>query len=330
LTNEGITFSELVIEHWLPSLHCDVREGRLKEATAIKNEWYYRKHIAPTLGHLIVSEIGSDDIRKLHRAKRDSGLHWRSVKRIHEIVRMAMRFAVDQGYAHLIPADFSYPQPQRNAAIVSTWSPEQLRRFLTEVPEVRADPMYPAFVLICSTGIRRGEVLGLWWSDVDLDGGTVTIRRQVTMGQGRNPGVRITPTRTRRPRTIMLDPFSLEVLLKHRDRCDSKWLFRNPNADKPYQSAKRSSEAWVPDSFTERFHRLAKVAELPQIRLHDLRHSYAIAGLRAGVDPRIMAARLGHASVSTTMDLYTESGSMEQDAALRVASLILEAPKSIE
>ena len=142
--------------------------------------------------------------------------------------------------------------------------------------------------------------------------------------------MRITPTRTRRPRTIMLDPSSLDVLLKHRDRCDSKWLFRNPNADKPYQSAKRSSEAWVPDSFTERFHRLAKVAELPQIRLHDLRHSYAIAGPRAGVDPRIMAARLGHASVSTTMDLYTESGSMEQDAALRVASLILEAPKSIE
>jgi integrase len=182
--------------------------------------------------------------------------------------------------------------------------------------------MYPAFVLICSTGMRRGEVLGLWWSDVDLDLGTVTIRRQVTMGKGRDPGVTITPTRTGRPRTIMLDPFSNGVLLGHKKRCDTKWLFRNPNADKPYQSAKRSSEAWVPDSFTERFHRLTRVAELPPIRLHDLRHSYAIAGLQAGVHPRIMAARLGHASVSTTLDLYSATGSMDQDAVVRVASLI--------
>jgi integrase len=330
LTNERITFSKLVVKYWLPSLHRDVRDGRLKEATAIKNEWYYNKHVAPTLGHLLVDEIGSDDIRELHEAKRDSGLHWRSIKRIHEVVRMAMRFAVDQGYARLIPADFSYPQPQRNAAVMNIWNPEQLHRFLTEIPEIQADPIYPALVLICSTGMRRGEVLGLWWSDIDLDADTVTIQRQVTMAQGRKPGVRITPTRTGRPRTIILDPFTKEVLLRHREHCDSKWLFRNPNADKPYQSAKRSSEAWVPDSFTERFHRLAKVARLPQIRLHDLRHSYAMAGLRAGVDPRIMAARLGHASVSTTMDLYTASGSMDPSAVVRVANLIFERPQSVE
>jgi ribosomal protein S19E (S16A) len=129
MTSEKLTLSQLVIERWLPSLHRDVRDGRLKEATLVKNEWYYSKHIAPTLGHLLVSEIGSDDIRKLYQAKRDAGLHWRSVKRIHEIVRMAMRFAVDQGYAHHIPADFSYPQPQRNAAVMSIWNPDQLRRF---------------------------------------------------------------------------------------------------------------------------------------------------------------------------------------------------------
>jgi integrase len=326
LTNEKITLSELVFEHWLPSLNRDIRVGRLKEATVVKNEWYYRKHIAPTLGHLLVGEIDSDEIRKLHRAKRDSGLHWRSVKRIHEIVRMVMRFAVDRGYTLLVPADFSYPQPQRNAAVMSIWKPEQLRRFLNEVPEVRADPVYPAFVLICSTGMRRGEVLGLWWSDVDLDLGTVTIQRQVTMGQGRDPGVRITPTRSGRPRTIMLDPFSNGVLLAYKGRCETKWLFRNPNADKPYQSAKRTSEAWVPDSLTQRFHRLTRVAGLPPIRLHDLRHSYAIAALNSGVPPRIMAARLGHASVSTTMDLYSTPESMDQVAVVRVASLIFGAP----
>jgi integrase len=208
---------------------------------------------------------------------------------------------------------------------MSLWNSEQLRWFLTEVPEVRADPVYPAFVLICTTGMRRGEVLGLWWSDVELDLGTVTIQRQVTMGQGRDPGVRVTPTRTGRSRTIMLDPFSIGILREHKKRCNTKWLFRNPNADAPYNSAKRTSEAWIPDSFTERFHRLTKVAELPPIRLHDLRHSYAMAGLKAGVHPALMAARLGHASVSTVMDLYSSAtGLMDQDAVIQVASLIFE------
>jgi hypothetical protein len=65
MRTEKLTLSQLVIERWLPSLHRDVRDGQLKEATLVKNEWYYSKHIAPTLGHLLVSEIGSDDVRKL-------------------------------------------------------------------------------------------------------------------------------------------------------------------------------------------------------------------------------------------------------------------------
>jgi hypothetical protein len=86
VASEKLTLSELIIEHWVPSLYHDVREGRLKEATVVKNEWYYRKHIAPALGHLPIGEIGSDNVRRLYKAKRDSGLHWRSVKRIHEII----------------------------------------------------------------------------------------------------------------------------------------------------------------------------------------------------------------------------------------------------
>jgi integrase len=320
-------FSELANEHWIPHLR---QEGRVRESTIINNEQVLRNHLLPAIGTKLINKISDSDLSAIYSAKRAQGLHWRTVKRVHEVARMAFRYAVEKGYTDYIPANFSWPTSNIFASTMQTWSPEQIRHFLFEVPEVQADPLYPAFVLVCSTGMRKGELLGLYWSDIDFNLGTVTIQRQAVNSRNRE-GVKLQPTKTGKSRTITLDPFTIEVLRRHKVTATTELVFRNPNADILYGAAKRKSEFVIPDSLTKRFHRLTRVARLPQIRFHDLRHSYITAGLKAGTHPKLMASRAGHDKVSTTMDLYTHvTTGMDREAAHQIADLLFVEEDEIE
>lgn len=177
------------------------------------------------------------------------------------------------------------------------WSTDQLRTF---VEHVRSDPYAGLWLLVCTTGLRRSELAGLRRRDVDLDGARITAAdtRVVVAGRAEDSDGKSDDSR----RTLALDPVTVGGLRRYLDQWD-RWkcefehngqhLFCHPDG-----------RAVHPDTITDWFSRLSWEAGLPPIRLHDIRHSYATAALRAGVPVKVVSERLGHASVSFTQDTY--------------------------
>ena len=181
-----------------------------------------------------------------------------------------------------------------------------------------------AFVLLATTGMRRGEVLGLRWEDVDLDGRALSIVQTLTTVQ-RAHAHRSTEDRQE----------STPRLARHRDVRRAQGASQAPTrgADSPQATRGRTTGDLVftdelggpsiPIGFSKSFDRIVRDAELPRIRLHDLRHSYATLALKAGVHPKVVSERLGHSTIAITLDLYSHvAQGLDADAAELIASRI--------
>lgn len=232
--------------------------------------------------------------------------------------------------ARAVKAPAAGPSPMR------VWTPEQTRTFLERVDGER---LAAAFWLLATTGMRRGEALGLRWGDVDLDAGKVSVRQTV----GRPAGV-VTigePKSERSRRTISIDPVTVARLRRHRTaqleerlawgsayRAELDLVFcREDGSPVNPESLGRIMRAFS----VELKDKAGNVTRpgLPLIRVHDLRHGYATAALRARVNPRTVADRLGHSRVNVTLDTYSHVlPEVEEAEAIRVAQIIVGGPGS--
>jgi integrase len=200
------------------------------------------------------------------------------------------------------------------------WSPEQLRAFLQHV---RTDPLYAAWLLLATTGMRRGEVAGLRWTDVDLDAGRVSPRRpRVVVNY---EFVVSEPKTAMGRRSLALDPATVAALREHRTRQLEQRLAVGPRwQDSGLLFTWPDGRPIHPERFTRWFEQYARAAGVPKIRLHDVRHSYATAALAAGVPAKVVSERLGHANIAITMDTYSHVlPGLDAEAAGTVARLIL-------
>jgi integrase len=200
------------------------------------------------------------------------------------------------------------------------WSPEQLRAFLEKV---RGDPLYAAWLLLATTGMRRGEVAGLRWVDVGLDAGRVSPRRPRVVV---NYEVVVSEPKTAKGRrSLALDPATAAALREHRTRQLQQRLAVGPRwQDSGLVFTWPDGRAIHPERFSSWFEQHARAAGLPKIRLHDVRHSYATAALAAGVPAKVVSERLGHANIAITMDTYSHVlPGLDSQAAGTVARLIL-------
>ena len=204
---------------------------------------------------------------------------------------------------------------------MQVWTPEQLRAFLAHA---RQDRLYALWLLVATTGMRRAELAGLRWIDVDLDAARLSPRRPRVVV---NYVVHESEPKTRMgKRSLALDQATVAALVEHKARqeqeradvgsawMDSGLVFTRPDGSPIH-----------PDLITAWFRRLARAAGLPPIRLHDVRHSYATAALAAGVPAKVVSERLGHATIAITLDVYSHViPGMDAQAANAVASLILD------
>jgi len=200
-------------------------------------------------------------------------------------------------------------------------SPDELEKFL----DVHAGHrLYALFHLIAVAGLRRGEALGLAWDSADLDLRVLRVRQQLLDSPG---GPTFGPPKTRSgERAVPLDAATVEVLREHREQQDKE------------AEAAKAAGVWTPsglvftredgrclrpDAISHEFQRMIATAELPAIRLHDLRHTSASLALAAGVPMKVVSARLGHSSLTITADLYTHvSPAVAFDAADRIGGLV--------
>ncbi len=180
-----------------------------------------------------------------------------------------------------------------------TWDSDQLVQFFEHVTD---DRFFAPYVLAATTGMRRGEVLGLRWSDVDIDANQLAVR-QTVMTVSYQPVI-TTPKTKRSRRVVYLDDHTVDVLRSHRRRQVDERKAAGPAWSDEHDLVFRDDLGDVvnPDWFSREFARQVKASGLGRIRFHDLRHSYATLALKAGVHPKVVSERLGHATVGITLD----------------------------
>lgn len=200
------------------------------------------------------------------------------------------------------------------------WGADQLRAFLAQV---RADRLYAAWYVACTTGMRRAEVLGLRWADVDLDAERLTVAQTATLVAGK---IVFGPPKTEGSgRTMSVDPATIAVLRAHRKRqAEERLTWGSDYGGRDLLFAMENGDPINPETFSDMFGRHARVAGLPPIRVHDVRHSYATAALEAGIPAKVVSERLGHSGIAITLDRYSHvRPKLDEEAAETVANLIL-------
>jgi len=252
---------------------------------------------------------------------RSAGLEPKTVRNVHVMLHAALANAVNWRYVvENVATHVKPPKVRRRKPTV--WTPSQLRIFLTFV---RRDRFYSLYLLAATTGLRRGELCGLRWPAVDLDAGTLSVEpdtRVVVNGEAQDSDGKTDNT----PRMLALDPATVAALREWLAHQISERIF----FDRDYQRTDRvftweNGRPVHPDVIRQRFNRLSDRAGLPHIRLHDMRHSYATAALKAGIHLKIVSARLGHASETFTASVYQHAlPGMDREAAGTIAALFLD------
>lgn len=256
------------------------------------------------LGHLKLAAITTVVLQRAIRAMQDEGLQNSTIAGEYAIVRNALK----QAYIwSLIPRDptigVSIPRIDHSSAVA--WTREQANAFLAAAA---ADEVYhPFFVLALHTGMRRGELLGLRWSEVDLEAGTIKIVRTLVPNvTGAGGGMIESQPKTRRSyRTVPIAPDAVALLRAHRDRQQFWRQASRAWQDLDLVLSNRDGLHLDPHLPGRRINTYARIAGVPRLRVHDLRHTAASLMLQAGEHPRVVSDRLGHASVAFTLDLYT-------------------------
>ena len=226
---------------------------------------------------------------------------------IHQVLHRALNDAAREGLVIRNVATLVTP-PRRSTTERATWSAAQLRQFLLSV---QGEYDY-------------ASVCGLQWKDFDASTERLLIRRSLSVVSG--VVVMGAPKTSRSRRPLSLDPATVEALRRHRVRQATRRLKLPPDVTEQHDMIFSAPGGGLiqPSAVFQRFQRLRRYAELPYIRLHDLRHTYATLALEAGVHPKIVSERLGHAGITITLDLYAHVlPSIEKSAALQVSALFV-------
>jgi integrase len=316
--------SDVTTGQYLATWHADIsRGGSIRPTTAKAYDVAIRVHIVPRLGRVPLRLLSRSLIKEMYadlqirgRARPPAGgLSPKAIHNIHLTFHRALDDAVEDGLIPTNPSNRAH-RMGHSLPTVRCWSPSELHRFLVAV---EGEPDYPLWRLAANTGMRRGELLGLRWSDLDLDRGQVSVQRQlVRNGDSVEFGH---PKTAAGRRTVCIDSATAEVLAAHR-RQQSEGR-RQSEGFTQLVFCRADGQPRDPDAVTHQFIERAIRAGLPRIRLHDLRHTHASIALQAEINPKVVQERLGHASVKVTLDTYTHVlPPMHRAAASRIAALV--------
>jgi integrase len=314
-----LTVAVFLRDQWLLAL-----TGQVRPTTLHSYRSNLERYVLPRIGQLPLQRLTPAHLNTLYGALLAAGgrdgqpLSARTVQAIHMTVRKALGDAARWGLVvRNVAALASPPKPRR--AEMRTWTAAELRAFLEHVQDERLAALW---MLAASTGMRRGEMLGLRWVDVDLDRGRVAVRQTLVIA-GRQVVIS-EPKTSRSRRSIALDPRSVAALRSWRAAQAAERLAWGAGwTDSGLVFTREDGMPIHPEWLSDAFEWRIKTAGLPRIRLHDLRHTHASLGLAAGVPIKVMSERLGHTSSSFTADAYQHvTPGLEEEAAATVARLV--------
>ena len=319
----------MLLSEWLNKwineyITCYVRPNTLFSYTAMINN-----QINPYLGNRPLSALTTQEIQKFYNTIKKNGrvksdkkhgmeLADSMVRKVHMMLHETLDIAVKQRLIVNNPTNGT-KLPKNNYAPKQILNDEQLDKFI-EV--IKIDKRWCDFFYTeITTGLRKGEICGLKWEDFDENRGTLKIQRSI--GKTINGVMLIGETKTETgSREILLPPSTAELLCRRKTNINSEWIFPNlRNAEEPMN----------PQCAYQRLKTLLKKAELPSIRFHDLRHTFATHVIAGGVDAKTLSGILGHANASFTLDNYTHvTTDMQKNAARIVGNFMDEIIGGVE
>jgi integrase len=310
--DRGFVFEagSLTLEDYLTRWLKDSVKDTVRRSTFVQYVSIVNRHIVPALGRLKLKALTPAHARSLYREKLDSGLSPRTVQYVHVTLHKALKQAVMDGLILRNVAD-AVKAPQAHKKEVKPLTPAEVAALLSAASGDRLEALYVAAV---HTGLRRGELLGLKWTDVDLDTGTLSVQRSLDKDGTLNP-----PKRKNSRRTVKLTGQAMEALKGHRARQNEERLrLGSLWEDCGLVFPNRAGKPMNADNLYHRdFKPLLEKAGLSDFTFHSLRHTCATLLLSKNVNPKIVQEILGHASISQTMDTYSHVLPNMQDQAAR-------------
>jgi integrase len=279
-------------------------------------------HVIPTLGRTRLAKLSPPEIQTLYATKLEKGLSSTTVLLIHNVLHRALKQAVRWNLIVRNPTEFVDP-PQEATREYKTWDKQQLAAFLAASDK---HVWFALWRLAALTGMRRGEVLGLMWSDLDFERGLLSVKRTLSRGVGGAYSLG-TPKTAHGRRSLVLPKSVLDSLHKHRRmQLEERLAMGETYQDNNFVFASAIGEPLHPNTIGYNFSKIIAAANLPRIRFHDLRHTSATLMLLNGEHPKIVQERLGHADVSITLNRYSHvTMSMQKEAADRLDALLRDA-----
>ncbi|MBQ7137715.1 MAG: tyrosine-type recombinase/integrase [Clostridia bacterium] len=294
--------------------------GGVKPRTVDSYKSTVKHQIKPAMGAIRLDSLNAHTIQGFYNSLGDR-LSAKTVKNTHGILHKALQQAVANGYIRFNPADACIiPRAVRKE--LHPLDESQISTFLQAIRGHRFEAL---FTITLFTGMREGEVLGLTWDAVDLDKGTLHINKQLQKERGGGGAYSLVPTKNSKGRCITLAPFVL-ALMKEVRRQQLRWRLQNARCwDNPMNLVFTDELGGhlMPHTVYHRFKAIVEAMGCPDVRFHDLRHSYAVAAIRAGDDVKTVQENLGHATASFTLDIYGHvTEQMKQASASRMEQFI--------
>jgi len=344
---DKLTLGEYLLEHWLPSI-----EESVRATTLVSYRAHVERHIVPLLGAVPLRKLSPTAINAFNAALRSQPRKPRTPRRgakakapeagsattdaqadtapprplsegtrrhVYVTLVTSLNAAVAQGLLAVNPTTRSTAPQRHDTRELHTWSDQELRAFLEATREER---LHALWRLLAMTGMRRGEALGLKWPDVDFEGARVSIQRSRVLA-GTQVLEHPPKTRTGR-RAVPLDAVTLAALKAWKARQAAERLAWGPAwSDGGWVFTREDGEPLHPGFVTKRFREVVAATTVPHIRLHDLRHTCATLLLAAGVHAKVVQERLGHATISQTLDIYSHTTpSLHVGAAEQLAAIV--------
>ena len=304
---------------WMDEWFENVAKIKVRPSSHQTYKGYIDNHIKPNIGNIPLERLTTMDLQKFYRKllakgrverieskEQPKGLSAKTVRNINQVISSAMDLAVAQKIIPANPAN-ACELPKVEHQEMQTIPAEQLQAFLTEA---RATGIYEMYYIELATGLRRGELLGLKWSDIDWKNGVIKVHRQVARVNGE---IVEAPLKTKNSyRAVSISPQAIEVLREQKRKTNDTYVFPSPNGG-PIS----------PDSVNNMLKRVLERAGIPKVRFHDLRHTFATIALQNGVDIKTVSGMLGHFSAGFTLDTYAHVTTTAQKEAAQTMGNIL-------
>ncbi len=289
-----MTVAELMA-YWLEN---HIRYQR-SDQTYINYESTIRRCINPKLGHVKVQRLSVAQVQQWQTELRDAGMGTRSVQLAHINLGQALKVALRQGLVSRNVMD-AVDQPRYQPREMDCWTAEEAQKFIAVADQSRYGPVW---LLALVTGLRKGELLGLRWQDVDFEAGVLHVRQAI--GSRHGEVVVKQPKTAKSRRDVDLPTELIPVLLAHKARQNERRLALGARwQDHDLVFPSNIGTPTNPDNTDQDFNRLVQLAEVKRIRIHDTRHSYATLAILSGIPVHVVSQSMGHADVSTTLRTY--------------------------